>query len=191
MTFGEKLKEARKNSGLSQEQLAEKLSVSRSAVAKWEADNGMPDISNLKAISQLLSVSIDHLLSDDEKLSFNEIREPIDLDSYQKHDKCRDRRDAAVFAHYSDAGLIQPLIRHKKKNKLEWLVDFIVQPGIIQINDYLEDSSTYYLVEKDGRQILVRVSQDFITSCDLVTKVDPKKFTFGKYLFRRAPYTLT
>lgn len=42
MTLGEKLKEARKQAGLSQEQLSEKLGVSRSAVAKWETDNGIP-----------------------------------------------------------------------------------------------------------------------------------------------------
>ena len=40
MTLGEKIKEARKNTGLSQEQLAEKLAVSRSAIAKWESDKG-------------------------------------------------------------------------------------------------------------------------------------------------------
>ena len=51
MTFGEKLKEARKESGLSQEQLAEKMSVSRSAIAKWETDKGMPDVNNLKVIA--------------------------------------------------------------------------------------------------------------------------------------------
>ena len=52
MTFGEKLKNARKNAGLSQEQLAEKLCVSRAAVAKWETDKGLPDIMNLIAISK-------------------------------------------------------------------------------------------------------------------------------------------
>ena len=46
MTLGEKIKEARKNTGLSQEQLAEKLAVSRSAIAKWESDKGLPDIDN-------------------------------------------------------------------------------------------------------------------------------------------------
>ena len=44
MTLGEKLKIARKQAGLSQEQLSEKLGVSRSAVAKWETDNGIPDV---------------------------------------------------------------------------------------------------------------------------------------------------
>ena len=41
MTFGEKIREARKDAGLSQEQFAEKMSVSRSAVAKWESDRGI------------------------------------------------------------------------------------------------------------------------------------------------------
>ena len=67
MTLGEKIKEARKEHGLSQEQFAEKLCVSRSAVAKWETDKGTPDIENLKAISSLLNVSIDYLLDDGEK----------------------------------------------------------------------------------------------------------------------------
>lgn len=65
MTLGEKLKEVRKENGLSQEQLSEKLGVSRSAVAKWETDKGIPDIDNLKVISQLLNVSIDYLINDD------------------------------------------------------------------------------------------------------------------------------
>ena len=77
MTFGEKLREARKAAGLSQEQFAEKLSVSRSAVAKWETDKGMPDVNNLKTLAQLLDVSLDYLLDEDEKLSFNETKEAI------------------------------------------------------------------------------------------------------------------
>ena len=65
MTFGEKLKEARKEAGLSQEQFAEKMSVSRSAIAKWESDKGMPDVNNLKAIAQLLNISLDYLVDEE------------------------------------------------------------------------------------------------------------------------------
>lgn len=72
MTFGENLKATRKKSNLSQEQFAEKISVSRSAVAKWEADIGMPDINNLKIISSVLNISIDHLLSKDKPTCLNE-----------------------------------------------------------------------------------------------------------------------
>ena len=63
MTFGEKLKAARKEAGLSQEQFAEKMSVSRSAIAKWESDKGMPDVNNLKVMAQLLDVNGDFIVS--------------------------------------------------------------------------------------------------------------------------------
>ena len=63
MTFAEKLKSIRKQAGMSQEQLAEKLSVSRQAVTKWETDAGIPDIENIMVISALFDISIDELLS--------------------------------------------------------------------------------------------------------------------------------
>lgn len=62
MTFAEKLKYIRKQAGMSQEQLAEKLGVSRQAVTKWETDTGIPDIENIMAISALFDISIDELL---------------------------------------------------------------------------------------------------------------------------------
>ena len=190
MTFGEKLKEARKDAGLSQEQLAQELSVSRSAVAKWESDKGMPDVNNLKAISQLLDVSVDYLLDEDEKLSFNETKEAIDLNLFEVTGKCRDKKDAACYFKYSGADAIYPLIRRKRMNKAEWLADFIAGAGIIQGADYLRDASANYLVETGGKQLLVNVSADFITSRELANKVDPKKFDFGTYTFRKAPYQL-
>ena len=65
MTFAEKLKSIRKQAGMSQEQLAEKLSVSRQAVTKWETDAGIPDIENIMGISTLFDISIDELLSNE------------------------------------------------------------------------------------------------------------------------------
>lgn len=65
MAFAEKLKSIRKQAGLSQEQLAEKLGVSRQAVTKWETDAGIPDIENIMAISALFEISIDELLSNE------------------------------------------------------------------------------------------------------------------------------
>lgn len=65
MTFAEKLKSIRKQAGMSQEQLAEKLGVSRQAVTKWETDAGIPDIENIMAISTLFDISIDELLSNE------------------------------------------------------------------------------------------------------------------------------
>ena len=62
MTFAEKLKSIRKQVGMSQELLAEKISVSRQAVTKWETGAGIPDIDNMVSISNLFNISIDELI---------------------------------------------------------------------------------------------------------------------------------
>ena len=59
MEFNEKLQHLRKENNMTQEQLAERLYVSRAAVSKWESGKGYPNIESLKAISKLFSVSID------------------------------------------------------------------------------------------------------------------------------------
>ena len=64
MNFSEKLQILRKNKGLTQEALADKLNVSRQAVAKWESGLAYPDISNLIQISDLMSVTVDYLVRD-------------------------------------------------------------------------------------------------------------------------------
>ena len=68
MEFHEKLQELRKREGLTQEQLAQRLFVSRTAVSKWESGRGYPEIETLKAIAGLFSVTVDALLSTDELL---------------------------------------------------------------------------------------------------------------------------
>jgi len=65
MNFSEKLRTLRKQYKLSQEQLAEKINVSRQAITKWETEGGLPDIENLLAIAALFSVSLDELLSEE------------------------------------------------------------------------------------------------------------------------------
>ena len=72
MTFGEKLKKLRTDNGLTQDELAEKTYVTRTAISKWESDRGYPNIDSLKAISKFFSVSIDGLLSSDEVLTIAE-----------------------------------------------------------------------------------------------------------------------
>ena len=72
MEFNEKLQELRKREGITQEELAEKLYVSRTAISKWESGRGYPSIDSLKGISQFFSVSIDELLSSDEMLTMAE-----------------------------------------------------------------------------------------------------------------------
>lgn len=70
--FNEKLQELRKSRGMTQEELAEALYVSRTAVSKWESGRGYPSIDSLKDISKFFSVSIDDLLSSEKLLSLAE-----------------------------------------------------------------------------------------------------------------------
>lgn len=72
MELNEKLQELRKNKGLTQEELAAALYVSRTAVSKWESGRGLPSIDSLKQISAFFDVSIDDLLSADKALSLAE-----------------------------------------------------------------------------------------------------------------------
>ena len=84
MTFGEKLRKLRTDRGLTQDDLAEKIYVTRTAISKWESDRGYPNIDSLKAISKFFSVSIDDLLSPDEVLTIAE------QDNKQKETRFKD-----------------------------------------------------------------------------------------------------
>ena len=72
MEFNEKLQELRKKKGLTQEELAQCLFVSRTAISKWEMGRGFPSIESLKLIARFFSVTVDELLSSDEVLSLAE-----------------------------------------------------------------------------------------------------------------------
>ncbi len=84
MEFNEKLQELRRQKGLTQEELAEHLYVSRTAISKWESGRGYPNLESLKAIAKFFSVSIDGLLSGDQVLTIAE------EDSREKEMRVRD-----------------------------------------------------------------------------------------------------
>lgn len=77
--LSEKLKQLRAKKGLTQEQVAKKLGVTRSAIARWESGKGIPDISNLIVISDFYHISLDELIKGDEV-----VRKKIILDSTSK-----------------------------------------------------------------------------------------------------------
>jgi transcriptional regulator with XRE-family HTH domain len=69
MEFSQKLQELRKQKGLTQEELAKSLYVSRTAISKWESGRGYPSIDSLKEIAKFFSVTVDQLLSGEEVLT--------------------------------------------------------------------------------------------------------------------------
>lgn len=74
MTLGEKIQQLRKSRGMSQEQLAEKINVSRQSISKWELNDAIPDLNKIVTLSELFSISIDELIK--ENSSFRHSLEP-------------------------------------------------------------------------------------------------------------------
>lgn len=75
MNLAEKIMFERKKTGLSQEQLADKLGITRQAISKWEAGSAVPELSKLLALSEVFGVSIDYLVKDSMKEDISRYRE--------------------------------------------------------------------------------------------------------------------
>jgi transcriptional regulator with XRE-family HTH domain len=80
MEFNEKLQELRKSRSLTQEELADALFVSRTAISKWESGRGYPSLDSLKQISRYFSVSIDELICPEEIISAAEEEKKASVD---------------------------------------------------------------------------------------------------------------
>lgn len=196
MTLGQKLKSARKNAGLTQEQMAEKLAVSRQAITKWEADRGMPDIENLKQLSKLLNISIDYLLDSGESIDLSVMREEINLDHYTYTRKIKGRwskkagkKDMVVTEKYPDAE-IHCLMGKQALTKGEKITDNIIgfltgAPfGIPEfLNGMNNADKEFYLVNQPDKQFFVIVTDEFMESRQLAEKITDKKFAIGNLLF--------
>ncbi len=76
MTFSERLTDLRKKSGMSQEQLAEKLGLTRQTVSKWENGQSTPELAYIAILSELLGVTTDYLIKGTQNVSAEEILQP-------------------------------------------------------------------------------------------------------------------
>lgn len=196
MTFGEKLRAARKSAGLTQEQLAERLLVSRQAITKWESDKGLPDIENLKQLSALFGVSVDYLLDSGEKIDLSVTREKINLDDYAYDRKITGRwvkkagkKDMIVMEKYPNADihyLMAKQILTKGEKVTDHLLGFLTDApfGIPElINGIKNTDKEFYLVTKGEKQYFVTVTDEFMESRQLCEKVTAKKFEIGNFTF--------
>lgn len=196
MTFGQKLRAARKSVGLTQEQLSERLLVSRQAITKWESDKGLPDIENLKQLSALLGVSIDYLLDSGEAIDLSVTREKINLDDYSYDRKITGRwvkkagqKDRIVMEKYPDADihyLMAKQILTKSERITDNLIGFLTDApfGIPDlINGIKNTDKEFYLVAQGEKQFFVTVTDEFIESRRLQEKITAKKFEIGNFAF--------
>ena len=181
MTLGEKLKEIRKRFGLSQEQLALIMNVSRQAITKWENDGGIPDVSNLQELSKVFGVTVDYLLDNNNELPLLVMRKELDKDNY----KNKISSYAEILKeYYPDPWTIYTLIRNKKMSTLESIFDFFIGAGTVDMADALNDMSPYYLVVKDNSKLLVNIKDWVLEVSQLPNDTNIKKFSFGKNKFQ-------
>lgn len=193
MTLGGKIREARKRCGLSQEQLAEKLCVSRSAIAKWETDKGMPDVGNLKMLSRLLNVSVDHLLDEGETADELVIRESYNLASYGRGCK-KVKKDRVIREKYPDAQ-IHTLLGRQTLTPGEKILDnalgFLTDAPfgtVDMVNSVRNLDKEFYLVEKEGKQFFVTVTDEFVQTQPLAERISGSKFELGDWSFIKCNY---
>ena len=201
MTFGEKLKEARKKTGLTQEELAELIGISRAAVAKWETDNGLPDIENLKAVAKLLDVSIDYLLDDGGSIDLSVTKKAIDLEKYGDGKKLSrmkkvEVKERIVREAYPDAEIIRLTLTGIKNSKRETVADqaigwFALLLGGIPLFGTQEVGKLansldqqYYLVDQEKNQFLILITDEHIIARKLSARIDKKKFDIGDKKFQ-------
>jgi len=176
MTLGEKIKDARVKAGYTQAQLAQKLGVSRQAVTKWESDRGMPDIENLKLMSQLLGISVDYLLDDGTELDLSVTREAVDLAAYEG--SAFDRKIKALRGRFPDVEC-HTLWSKKRLSKSEKVLDAAIglltdfSFGSVDLAKAADDlNEQFFLVEDDADQYLVQISDEFIETRKLAVHIE-------------------
>jgi transcriptional regulator with XRE-family HTH domain len=188
MTLGEKLKELRKETNISQEELAEKVGVSRQAVAKWERDNGLPDTENLKSIATLFNISIDELLDyKKELLDSVVLEEEYSLEGIKKEGKARTKEEALMIKKFNKALSIYALQQKKKWNWKKNLFWFIVEPLYSPELEDIVDNGIYYLflVEEKDKQYLVTMKKGKMKVIQLKTLFKSNKLVINDYIYKK------
>ena len=180
MNFAEKLKELRKQKGISQEQLAEKIYVSRQAITKWESGNGLPDIENLIAISSLFNESLDSLLSEEKSLITKneflyESRTEYDLDSPKKIDLRVGTAHEVIIEKTKDEK-IQVIAAANKLPYLAQQVKVKIVENKKRMDVVVKHSTDLSdIAAMDNLFILVRIPEKFVADIELASELESLK----------------
>ena len=145
MTLGERIKNYRQRAGLSQEQLAEKINVSRQAVTKWENDSGMPGIDNLISLSKVMGISLDELVMGEKIMKITEFEQikNVEIDIVKKVLQEIKIEDVALACKGTSPDNVFFLLKLYEKEKLE---DEIKKLGLVPIVDV--ERQQLYIVNK-------------------------------------------
>ena len=164
MTLGEKIQTARKQAGLTQEQLARKLFVTRAAVAKWETDAGTPDVQNLKALALLFNTPMENLLNDDLEISRFGFREDLQTDD----------PDAAAASRFPEAYWVRRAALLHGLGKVERFFN-VLTFGLVAVMwsvKHADEFKKHYFVAETGDvQYFIVIDAESITTTPLPHRV--------------------
>ena len=184
MTFGEKLQQLRKQANLTQQELADKLNVSRQAITKWEKDSGLPDLDNIKKISLIFNVKIDDLLDykiENIKLNLDTEEEQIDKENSRFKNV-----DNFILKRFCDAESIERLTREVKLTFWQEVFDFFVGAGTLEVADIVKTGLVYsYLINQYNSDYLVLVNKDKLISKKLDSKFIKNSIVVDGYKYSK------
>lgn len=172
MSFGEKLKELRQRKKISQEQLAEKLYVSRQAVTKWENGTGMPDVENLIAIAALFNESLDNLLSNEKSILTKheflyESKTEYDLDEEKRIDikiGCAHE----VVVQKTEKEKIQIMLASNKLSQIMQDVKVKIREGSRRMDVFVNRNKDFSDMQaRDFLVVLIKIPERFVAHLEI------------------------
>lgn len=172
MNFSDKLKDLRKSKNMSQEQLAEKLYVSRQAITKWENGTGLPDIENIVAIAALFNTSLDDLLSEEKSLLTKheflyESRTEYDLDEEKRLDILIGTAHEVIVEKTADEKIQIMLASNKICNLAQQLKVKIEENKKLMDVQIKHSSDLTDMQAKEDLFVFVKIPQRFVAKVEL------------------------
>ena len=181
MILGEKIKSIRKSFGFTQEELAEKLNVSRQAIAKWEMEGGMPDTENLKALSKLFGVSIVSLLDNDADMPLAVLHQEINIRDFGKG--INEQQKNVINKNFDKNWKVYMLSSDVKPFSVEDIVETLTT-GLSELPNVIKAFKEFhYLAVKDNYKLFVTVTKNMIDIKTLPSNIDIKKFELDNRIY--------
>ena len=193
MNMYRRIRDLREDRDLTQAQLGAAIGVSQRTYAYYESGQRMLPPQILCALADYYGVSVDYLLDDGEVIDEVVMREPYNLSDYGKDIK-KKKKDRVIREKFPDAE-IHTLLGKLKLTKSEKVIDSLL--GFFTdapfgtpefINSFKNMDKEFYLVEKDGKQFLVTVTDEFIETRQLAKRITADKFEIGNWKFIKCAY---
>lgn len=172
MNFGDRLKQIRANQGLSQEQLAEKIGVSRQAITKWETNRGLPDVENMIILAEIFKVTLDELILQRKKEQESEAtpfesETVYDIDC-DKHFDIRIGNARKIFIYSCDDEKIHIKLQSDILDNLNSLYKVKIDEKKKRIDIDCQSKKTMSQFEAENSlDILILLPRDFTEHCEI------------------------